>query len=89
MPRTASHGFAVLDQQSPQFFDRFEYFPSRLLDQDLSEHRAQRAHISAQRIIFHRFVGARGQLSQTRGLVVGLPQRFGIARRHSDVGKDK
>ena len=78
--RAAAHGLAMLDQQSAQFFDRFEQFLPDLLDQHLPEHCAQRAHIPAQWIIFRGFVGARGQFRQTRLLVVGLPQQFGFVR---------
>ena len=76
--RTATHCFAMLNQQSPQLFHRFEQILTGLLHQHLSEDCAERAHVAPERIIFSRFVGPRGEFGQTRLLIIGFPQRFGL-----------
>ena len=64
--RIAADRFAMLDQQSPQFFHGFEQILPGLLDQYLSKDCPQRADVPTQRVIFYGFVGRRNDFSEAR-----------------------
>jgi hypothetical protein len=57
--RIPAYGLAMLDQQSAQFLDGVEQILPGLLDEHLSEHGAERAHVPPQRMVFLRFARTR------------------------------
>jgi len=64
----------MVDQQAAQFLNGLEYFLSRLLGEHISEDGAERAYVTAERIVFDAFVRWSRQLRQPGLLVVYLPQ---------------